>query len=399
MIDTRVHAIRIARSSRHIEAAALAACLILAFVIVIAYGAAIPASCSVLLIPVLWSAGRFGLLGAGSTLLVIVGTAAFLAAERFGSFAQLVRHESLAGAQMLLLAIAIPVLMFALTVDELRRTATATARDAADLREERDRLTVALKAARLEKPKGEIAARLFVDEMHAAVTHQINQPLGAILSNAEAGIVLLQAATPSLEDIEAILIDVRADALRASEISRRVRALMQFHELRRESLDLNRVVGAVIGLLGEQAAARGVVIEARLGADLRVRADPVHLEQVLLNLLINAMDAMADTPHGLRRIVIETAMTDRRMIEVRVSDSGRGIAAEKLEEIFEPFRTTKSHGMGMGLSIARFIVRAHGGDISAANNEQGPGAVFRFELPAVFAEDSKGYPDGDRALA
>jgi C4-dicarboxylate-specific signal transduction histidine kinase len=116
---------------------------------------------------------------------------------------------------------------------------------------------------------------------------------------------------------------------------------------------------------------------------------------VLLNLLVNAMDAMANTPEAMRRIVVETAPTERHTVEVRVADRGSGIALEKLAEIFEPFRTTKPYGMGMGLSIVRFIVRAHGGNITAANNEDGPGAVFRFELPSTHTST----PEPHRAFA
>jgi C4-dicarboxylate-specific signal transduction histidine kinase len=336
-----------------------------------------------LLLPMLWSAKRFGLVGAGSTLFAIAGPAVFLAVEGVGSFALMIRRENAVDIALLYLSLAIPVLMLAATTDELRRSADAMARDAAALREGRDRLTVALKAARVAQPTGEVASKLIVGEMHAAVTHQINQPLGAILNNAEAGIVLLQSGKPSMEDIESILIDVRADALRASEISHRVRALMQFQELRREEIDLSRTVQSVLELLRDQAVLRAIVIEARLGADVRVHADPVHLEQVLLNLVVNAMDAMTLVPDGRRKIVIQTGVTNGG-VEVSVSDTGSGIAPEKLAHIFEPFHTTKSRGMGMGLSIVRFIIRAHGGDISAANNEPGPGATFRFVLPAAY---------------
>lgn len=383
---------------RSIEKALLWLCVVAAFGIAMVYGAKMASLHAVVLVPILWAAARFGFATASSVVFAVIASAAFLGAQGLGSFAQLLSHNDVMSLQLHMLLVLTPTLMLAVSVDDRHRAAESMAQDAAALRQGRERLTVALKAARTQKPTGEIAARLIADEMNAAVTHQINQPLGAILNNAEAGIVVLQSGAPSMEDIESILIDVRDDALRASEISRRMRALLQFQELRREDLDLNRSIHFVIDLLADQTALRGVVMEARLGAEARVHADPVHLEQVLLNLLINAMDAMANTPQEMRRIVVQTMTTDRHTVEVSVSDTGGGIAADKLTEIFEPFHTTKSRGMGVGLSIVRFIIRAHGGDISAANNESGPGAVFRFELPSVPARGADARSTGSGAV-
>jgi PAS domain S-box-containing protein len=218
-------------------------------------------------------------------------------------------------------------------------------------------------------------------ELTASIAHEINQPLGAILSNADAAELLLESGAGRLYDVRRILADIRKDDLRASEVVRRIRELLRTRELERHPLDLNGVAAGVLQLLGSDAARRGIAVETELAPDLpAVQGDAVHLQQVLLNLLLNGMEAMADTPGARRRLAVRTARVDG-VVEVSVTDAGPGIAAPQLPRLFESFYTTKKDGMGLGLSIARSIVEAHGGRIWA-ENAPGRGAIFRFTVPA-----------------
>jgi PAS domain S-box-containing protein len=233
------------------------------------------------------------------------------------------------------------------------------------------------------------AARLAaVGELTASIAHEINQPLGAILSNTEAAELLLESGSPSLDKVRMILADIRKDDLRASEVIRRVRGLLRKRELLMLPLDLNEVAGEVGRLVAANASRHSVALETEVAPGLpAVRGDRVHLQQVLLNLLLNAIDAMTDTPPAERRIVVRTGRDGGRSVRVSISDRGPGVPPDKLPRIFDAFVTTKEHGLGLGLALARSIVEAHGGRIEAVNNPAG-GATFSFVLPAA---------DGNRA--
>jgi len=222
-------------------------------------------------------------------------------------------------------------------------------------------------------------------ELSASIAHELNQPLGAILNNTEAAIAMLATPTPDLEEIRAILHDIKRDDDRASQIIMRLRRLLKRTELEMQDVDLNDVVREVFQLLAAEAASRGVVLSSKLASQpLRIKADRIQLQQVVLNLVVNAIEALADRPADARNVVGRTMLANGRSARVSIADSGPGIPGESLTQVFEPFFTTKRQGMGMGLSIARTIVEAHGGVIQAEHGDGG-GAVFDVVLPLAKA--------------
>jgi PAS domain S-box-containing protein len=222
-------------------------------------------------------------------------------------------------------------------------------------------------------------------ELAASMAHELNQPLGAILANAEAAELFLEQKPPALDDLRATLADIRKDDERASQVIRRMRALLRKHELEVQPVEINSMVEEVLQLVSGDAALRRISLAADLLPFLpKISGDRVHLQQVLLNLILNGMDAMADQPPGRRQISVRTRLSGDGLVELAVIDSGQGIEPSKLPHLFEPFYTTKSNGMGMGLSIARTIVNVHRGRIWAENNASG-GATFRVTLPVLDA--------------
>ena len=223
-----------------------------------------------------------------------------------------------------------------------------------------------------------------VGQLAASISHEINQPLGAILANAETAELLLDASTKSSEELRQILSDIRRDDVRASQVMSRVRALAGRREIEMKRVPVDGVAEAAAALLEPEAKRRGVLLESDFRAGpAEVRGDDVSLQQVISNLALNGMEAMAETPAGRRRLSIATRNGDGRVV-VRVSDTGRGIAASDEAKLFDSFFTTKRNGLGLGLSICLSIIGAHGGRIAALNNGNG-GATFEFELPALAA--------------
>jgi signal transduction histidine kinase len=192
---------------------------------------------------------------------------------------------------------------------------------------------------------------------------------------------LLQSKQPHLDEVQQILADIRKDDLRASEVIRRMRELLRKRELEFKLIDLNVVASDVLRFVDGETHRRGAEIERQFADTLPVvRGDVIHLQQVLINLILNGMEAMSESSKSNRRLTIRTAYDGKGNIEVAVEDSGPGIPSERLPQLFDSFFTTKTHGMGLGLSIVRSIVEAHGGRIWAENNSSG-GACFRFTLP------------------
>ena len=220
-----------------------------------------------------------------------------------------------------------------------------------------------------------------VAELSVALAHELRQPLGAILANAKAGLRLLTWPEPDIPQVQSILTDIAADDERAADVITRLRALLLNDPVRKETLDVNQVVREALLIARPDAAARHVTLGTRYTSTrVPILADRVQLQQVLLNLVINSSEAMAGMPVGARRLIVSTALGEAGDVQVTVSDMGTGIPQGRLEEIFEPFVTTKPNGLGLGLSICRTIVEAHGGTVQAVNNPGG-GASFRISLP------------------
>ncbi|MBB4297446.1 sensor histidine kinase [Rhizobium leguminosarum] len=216
----------------------------------------------------------------------------------------------------------------------------------------------------------------------ASIAHELNQPLGAIRSNAEAAELLLRGERPDLKLIQQIVADILDDDQRAGDIILRLRGLLKKRsEIDWQEFDLNEVIHSAIRILHPEAERRNILVSSSGPTEeLHVRADKVHIQQVILNLATNAMDAMLDVAATERRLVVQTRLTQESKVELSISDTGRGIPSEKLVGVFEAFYTTKPTGTGLGLPIARMIVEAYAGKIWADNNPEG-GAVFRFVLP------------------
>jgi C4-dicarboxylate-specific signal transduction histidine kinase len=225
---------------------------------------------------------------------------------------------------------------------------------------------------------------LSVSTMSSSIAHELNQPLGAILNNAGAAEVLLARNPPDLAQVQEILADIRKDDERAGAIINHLRGFLKEGNQPLHDVDINQAVVDVLRIVESEATRRGIALDIHQAPQtLPVRADQVHLQQVLLNLALNGIDAMKDTTRA-RKMVFQTARMTDREVEVSVLDTGSGIPEHRLNEIFESFFTTKQHGTGLGLSIARTIIEMYGGRIWA-ENRQGGGAAFRFVLPLVKA--------------
>jgi signal transduction histidine kinase/ABC-type uncharacterized transport system substrate-binding protein len=218
-------------------------------------------------------------------------------------------------------------------------------------------------------------------ELSASIAHELNQPLGAILTNVETVESILRSPSPNINMIKEIAADIKRDNVRASEVIRGLRRLHTKSGSEAQDLDLNETVSEVFEFLSTHAEANSVTLSSTLAPEApRVRGDRIQLQQVILNLVINGMDAVAGCANGKRNIAGRVALSDDASVEISIADSGPGIPSDKLTQVFEPFFTTKEHGMGMGLSVVRTIVEAHEGKIWA-ENQSDSGAVFRLKLP------------------
>jgi C4-dicarboxylate-specific signal transduction histidine kinase len=256
---------------------------------------------------------------------------------------------------------------------------------------ERKRMELSLaqrlhEAGRLRQELTHIGRVSALGELTASLAHELNQPLTAILNNAEVAQKLLEADAPNLRELREIMKDIVEDETRAADVIRRVRVLVKKGVLEHGPLDINGVVGEVAQLVRGDMASRHVPMSLALASGLpRVRGDRVQLQQVVLNLVLNGIEAMRETHGRDPALTIRTFAAGAKSVTVAIEDAGPGIDLRHIERIFEPLYTTKRDGLGMGLAIARTIIQAHGGQLRASNNAAG-GATFEFILPVAGAQ-------------
>jgi PAS domain S-box-containing protein len=238
-------------------------------------------------------------------------------------------------------------------------------------------------ALRLRDQLAHVGRVATMGELAASIAHEINQPLSAIVSNAQTAQCFLSGPNADLGEVRAALEDIRSDGQRASEVIGRIRSLLKRDKVVQAALDLNQVARGVVPLVRDRLARERVVLQLELADDTPpVRGDRVQLQQVILNLLVNGIEALRGVEDGRRRLALRTARTSGHGAVLAVSDSGPGVSAEVRDHLFDAFFTTKPGGMGMGLAISRSIVQDHGGRIDADNNAEG-GATFSFTLPGM----------------
>jgi C4-dicarboxylate-specific signal transduction histidine kinase len=245
-----------------------------------------------------------------------------------------------------------------------------TARKQAELDAQRDRAELS-----------HLSRVALMGEMSASIAHELNQPLAGILSNAAAGQRFIDRENVDLCEIRELLGDIVADGRRASDVVRGIRGMVKKEQMARRAVDLNEVVLDALRMASPDALLHSCQLETSLDPNLpAIHSDPVQLQQVLLNLAINAFDAMRDTPASKRKVVITTQSNGDGTVRTSVRDYGVGISDEVQDRLFDPFFSTKAEGLGMGLAIVRSIVESHGGTITAENADGG-GTRFEFVLP------------------
>lgn len=219
--------------------------------------------------------------------------------------------------------------------------------------------------------------------LSSALAHELSQPLGAILRNVEAADILLRRPDPNLDELRAIVSDIHKDDQRAGAIIDKLRSLLKRRQMQFQPLSVESLVNDAGTLIRADASARHVILQCAADVSLpMVSGDRVHLSQVLINLILNGIDSICDSAGSSREVTVTAHAVDRSAVEITVADSGAGLTPEALSRLGEPFFTTKSSGMGMGLSVSRTIVEAHGGRLCAENQSKG-GALFRVILPAM----------------
>jgi signal transduction histidine kinase len=322
-------------------------------------------------IPLLiWAALRFGLAGISAAILVVTFQAVSGTMHGRGPFLLQSPEENVLALQMFLLVTGTPLMFLSVLLEEEKRSQRALHKVEEEARHHREQIN-------------QLSRVSLLGEMTASLAHELNQPLAAIISNANAGMRFIDRGRENPANLREILVDVEADGHRAFDIIQNMRNTVKKGDLARRQLDLNELVTNVAHVVRPDAVAYSCNVETSLAKDLPlIQVDPVQIQQVLVNLVSNAFDAMRQTPPGQRKVEISTAGNGDGEVRLSVRDHGTGIPTEAHDRLFEQFFTTKEQGLGMGLAIVRSIVEAHGGKIGAENVPDG-GARFHFTLPVT----------------
>jgi signal transduction histidine kinase len=269
---------------------------------------------------------------------------------------------------------------FELAVESLRRRERGAVISLSDVTA---RVCAELEVEEQKQQLAHLARVAVLGEFSGAIAHEIRQPLAAMLTNAEAGALMLEAAQPDLEPIREIFKDIVADSVRAAQVVQRLRSMLRNAEPQCRPMQMNELVQECLLLARVDLARRGVTAIVHLDPNLpSVLGDRVQIQQVILNLIVNGCQAMATPAINTKRLTLTTSwLGQSRQVELIVADNGEGIESGCLERIFQPFVTTKTDGLGLGLSISRSIVCAHAGSLWAENARGGTGAVFHLTLP------------------
>jgi signal transduction histidine kinase len=357
---------RKAAPARHLEAVLLLAGLALVCFVVFDSDIDANASPALYYLPLpflLWAAMRLGPTGTATAIAVLTVTAIWGAVHGLGPFAGRLPQDMARDLQLFLIAVSVPMLLLTVALEERTRAEH-------DASEQRTQLKHLSRVAML-------------GELSGGIAHELNQPLTAILSNAQAAQQFIANKTGTPEMLDEILHDIVLADQRAGEVIRRLRALFKRGETQLGPLEVNTLVGEVLDIVRGDLVTRAVEVEREFAARLPlVNGDRVEMQQVLLNLVVNACEAMtAPSSTAPRQLALRTRLVDGA-VEISVEDSGLGFTTEQYQRMFEAFYTTKPQGLGLGLSISRAIIRAHGGQLWGDIRPSG-GATFRIRLPAL----------------
>src|SRR6188472_1100244 len=320
-------------------------------------------------IPLLiWAALRFGLNGISAAMLVVTFEAIWGAMHGRGPFLQQSPAENALALQMFLIVTGTPLMFLSVLLEEEKRSHQALREAHAEAHGHREQINLLSRVSVL-------------GEMTASLAHELNQPLSAIITNANAGMRSIDKGREDLGTLREILVDVEADGRRAHDIIRNVRNTIKKSDPTLRRVNLNELVTKVVHIVRPDTAAQSCEVETLLATNLPlIEGDPVQIQQVLVNLVSNALDAMRWTPPDRRKVEISTAGNGDKEVRLSVRDHGTGLRTEVHERLFDRFFTTKEQGLGMGLAIVRSIVESHGGEVQAENVADG-GARFHFTLP------------------
>ncbi len=226
-----------------------------------------------------------------------------------------------------------------------------------------------------------VARVSIVGELTASIAHEVNQPLGGIVTNAEAALNWLSGHSPDLTEAREALQRIISDATRASEVIARIRSLLKSGKSIKTRFGLDEIIEEIVALIKTEAQRRHVTVQTQLEPNLpEINADRVQIQQVLMNLVMNSLDALSTVEDRPRVLTIQAYTGSADFVRIAVQDTGIGIDPQRLKDIFDPFHTTKPHGLGLGLSISRSIIDAHGGHLVVIRND-GPGVTFQLTLP------------------